>query len=107
MTLADGSKGKRVLAMRNASDVPVYNVTVDYSGGGTVLGGSNYAVLPPSDEPVLEDIPPHVVAEAEKLPHPHVPTSERPLDVQITYRDASGRAWTRTTKGVLFDPSTG
>jgi hypothetical protein len=83
--------------LRNASDVPVYDVVVLFRIGEHSLGTDALDVLPPGDEPITREVPKHVKREA-RAGREEYGEVLRPF---ISFRDSGGRAWRRTDKGRL------
>lgn len=83
--------------LRNASDIPVYDVVVLFRQGKHSLGTDSLDVLPPADEPVVREVPVHVRNEAHAAEAEHGQII-RPL---VSFRDAAGRHWRRTAEGLL------
>ena len=88
------------LALRNASAVPVYDVTVEFSADGRSLGQQAIGVQSPTgEEPHHRRIEPETVGAyaVEELKR-----RER-LDIRaaITFTDASGIRWHRAGDGAL------
>ena len=119
---ADGIAGA-VAMLRNASDVPVTNVHVDFrvlladaeglaEANSTYLGGEDLAVLPPSTEPReikwFLGLDPVMIPEVPMLddggdgPPSGTYDSSR-LVVDITFRDAAGVLWHRDSGGQLAE----
>jgi hypothetical protein len=110
--------------LRNASDVPVANVHVDFTvilakadgladADSRYLGGVDLAVLPPSAEPReirwLSDQPGAVMisgvptlGDGQDYPD-HGTYDPARLMVDITFRDASGILWHRDHGGGLSE----
>lgn len=120
-TVIEGVTGG-VAMLRNASDVPVTSVHVDFtailayadglSGAKTkYLGGEDLAVLPPSAEPkairwVAPDavMIPGVPTLGDGQDYPDYGTYDPSrLIVEITFRDAAGVLWHRDRVGFLTE----
>jgi hypothetical protein len=121
-TIVEGITGG-IAMLRNASDVPVTNVHVDFTvilahadglaGAETrYLGGEDLAVLPPSTEPreIRWSIAPTAVmipgvptlGDGQDYPD-HGTYDPARLMVDITFRDATGVLWHRDHAGRLTE----
>lgn len=122
-TVVEGISGG-VAMLRNASDVPVTNVHVDftviltYADGiaetqTKYLGGEDMAILPPSAEPreirwwsdaptavMIPGVP--TLGDGQDYPD-HGTYDPARLVVDITFRDASGILWHRDHSGRLSE----
>lgn len=85
--------------LRNASDVPVYDVVVLFRIGAQSLGTDAVDVLPPGEEPVSRDVPEHVRTQATSAAHEHGEI----IRCVVSFRDAAGRRWRRSTDGRLAE----
>lgn len=122
-TVVEGITGG-VAMLRNASDVPVTNVHVDFTvilayadgladADTRYLGGEDLAVLPPSTEP--REIRWSIASNAVMIPgvptlgdgqdyYPDYGTYDPSrLVVDITFRDAAGVLWHRDRGGYLTE----
>ena len=88
-------------SLRNASDVPVYDVVVLFRIGEHSLGTDALDVLPPDDEPTVREIPSQVRREAMSA----APQHGEIIRCIVAFRDASGRRWRRGFDGVLSPDS--
>lgn len=85
-----------VCRLRNASDVPVYNVDVRIEApGGQERGRIERSTLPPTSTHFDADLPDmsHAISGTEN--------NYRLLLARISFTDAAGRRWTRSGTGIL------
>jgi hypothetical protein len=85
--------------LRNASDVPVYDVVVLFRIGEQSLGTDAVDVLPPGEAPVSREVPEHVRTQATSAAHEHGEI----IRCVVSFRDAAGRRWRRWTDGRLAE----
>jgi hypothetical protein len=122
MTVVEGITGA-VAMLRNASDIPVTNVHIDFTvvlakADGRVaaevryLGGEDLAVLPPASEATEARwisaagavMIPGVPTLGDGMDYPHYGTYDPShLIVDVTFRDAAGVLWHRDRVGRLVE----
>lgn len=91
----------------NASDVPVYDVVVEWLHCGRVVEKRSRRVLPPSAEPefvgILKAYSAGDTEAAERYQKvlDAIGEVEDGFDVRLSFRDAGGRRWTRYEDGRL------
>jgi len=89
------------LIIRNASEVPIYNVTcVVYMDNRQVAATEPIAVVPPSAVGVTADVPGDAFAAIHALQDREMDV--RDLPVGISFSDASGAEWERFPDGELI-----
>lgn len=84
-----------LLAIRNASDLPIYDLVVSVLENGAPLESVEFPVLPPTDEPARR---PLASASVERR-------GTDLLAVRLDFRDSSGTNWVRNESGVLSERS--
>jgi len=91
----------------NASDVPVYDVVVEWLHNGGVVEKRSRRVLPPSGEPEFVGILKSYGSDDTEAAERYQKVSEAiaevedGFDVRLSFRDARGRHWTRDADGRL------
>lgn len=90
----------------NASEVPVYDVDVEWLYDSRVIGTHSRRVLPPAEREFAYLLKRYESGDAEAEER-HRKTLEvvakvdDGLDVRLSFRDAAGRRWTRSENGRL------
>lgn len=107
-----GAAGAFQCRVRNASNLPVYDVHVVVNGYGEVvvpgLGEWEAQIVPPADTGLTWEIP---SAEAERTRGPAVVYGEidtrgvlaQDLLAEIRFTDTAGRRWRRSDQGLLAE----
>lgn len=87
--------------IRNASELPVYDVDVTLFAGGDSWAVSIIRVLPPGTEEY--PVPAPMIANLTETVDEDLQSSDivEMTSVILRFRDASGRLWSRDTSGVL------
>jgi hypothetical protein len=99
----DPERAFLVIAARNASELPIYALRLAvFDSSGREIVAEQVAVLPPEDTPL--ELPQVALCDYRFASDA---ASMQALAVQLTFLDASGRAWCRDVRGVLEEPASG
>jgi hypothetical protein len=102
LKLPEGGTSRVNLAVRNASGVPVYDVSVDYWCRGEHLGGQTFSVLSPTGEdPHHREI--KAAGVGALVAKPRDPDARLDIRVAIEFTDALGVRWRRDPAGRLSE----
>lgn len=88
--------------LRNASEVPVYDVEVKWLYGERVYASERMPLLPPQAETVFLEIPKSSEASDDSKTLGAIDEVDGGLAVRLTFRDSAGKVWHRSEHGRLI-----